>query len=455
MKRFLLFVFLLVFITSVYPEDKQFSRWSLSPEFGVVKFDGDALQPTTSAFLNTTNTFGYGANIEYAITPIWGMSFDYFTLPFKGIYTSPVDTFSTKLTNYNVSATVNISRMIFPQTTAKLYVNVSFGIGFANYKFDVKPVLSTAAPLTPAYGNSLIIPMTISVEYNLTKSVSFGAKVRYLTSTRDNLEGIKMTQGATNDRLMMGSLFLSYKLGANKKDHLRNIKMNEFTPDEGLTLARLNSERINKLDKDLKKLDKKVDYQGKRIDSIAQFLSDDGPDSDGDGVPDVRDKSPNTPPNTPVNFWGRPLKINYGNISDDASSENNQNVSNRSRKTNNRKTNSSYDSGCNCDDVPAVYFDFDRIELDDNALIIISKIVKKMKEDPSLYVEVRGYCDYIGKNPYNETLSKRRAERVKAEMVKVWKVPANHILVNGKGKIIEPRIKYKPNRRCDFFFDRQ
>jgi outer membrane protein OmpA-like peptidoglycan-associated protein len=58
----------------------------------------------------------------------------------------------------------------------------------------------------------------------------------------------------------------------------------------------------------------------------------------------------------------------------------------------------------------------------------------------------------MGVNPYNNLLSQRRSDRVKAEMVKMWKIPADHIIANGKGKVIEPRIKYRPNRRCDFFF---
>jgi OmpA-OmpF porin, OOP family len=203
-----------------------------------------------------------------------------------------------------------------------------------------------------------------------------------------------------------------------------------------LALATLNSDRINKLDKELKKLDKKVDSQGRRIDSIAKFLSNDGPDSDGDGVPDVRDMDPNTPPNTPVDFWGKPMK----NIV----------INNNSSTQNNSST-----SYGNYDDTPAVYFNFDRIDLDNEALETISKIAFRMKADPNLYVEVRGYCDYLGKNPYNELLSKKRAERVKSELVKIWKLPSDHIIANGKGKIIEPRIKYRPNRRCDFFFDKQ
>jgi len=438
MKRFTLIVIAIVLTTTVRPENKNFSRWSLSPEIGLNKFDGDAAQKLTSAFVTTSNNLSVGVDLEYALTPIWGVSFDYLSLPFTGIYSAPQDTFTTKLNNIALSMTFNFSRMLFPQTNTKLIVNGSVGLGFASYSFDVKsiPQASPVIPITPAYGNSGSIPVTFSMEYNLSKSLGVGAKVRYITFTKDNLEGVKTYQGVTNDRILMGSLFLRYKLNATKKDHLRNIRMNEFSPDEGLALATLNSDRINKLDKELKKLDKKVDSQGRRIDSIAKFLSNDGPDSDGDGVPDVRDMDPNTPPNTPVDFWGKPMK----NIV----------INNNSSTQNNSST-----SYGNYDDTPAVYFNFDRIDLDNEALETISKIAFRMKADPNLYVEVRGYCDYLGKNPYNELLSKKRAERVKSELVKIWKLPSDHIIANGKGKIIEPRIKYRPNRRCDFFFDKQ
>jgi outer membrane protein OmpA-like peptidoglycan-associated protein len=436
MKRFLLIVFVIVLAIDVCPEDKKsFSKWSFTPEIGINKFDGDAIQPLTNAFITTANNFSFGVCLERGITPIWGMSLEYLNLPFKGINSSPLDTFSTKLSEVNLGVTINFSRMIFPQTNSKLVINGTLGIGLAHYNFNVKPVLPLTAgsPLVPAYGSAGAIPFTISIEYNINKSYALGGKVRYISYTKDNLEGVRNFQGVTNDRIIMGTLFLRYKINANNKEHLRNIRMNEFSPDEGLALATLNSDRINKLDKELKKLDKKVDNQGKRIDSIARFLSNDGPDSDGDGVPDVRDKDPHTPPNTPVDFWGRPMNITVNNSS-------------------NNSTNNSFG---NNEDTPSVYFDFDRIDLDNHSLETISKIAARMKADPNLYVEVRGYCDYLGKNPYNESLSKRRADRVKAELVKIWKLPADHIISNGKGKIIEPRIKYRPNRRCDFFFDKQ
>jgi len=41
---------------------------------------------------------------------------------------------------------------------------------------------------------------------------------------------------------------------------------------------------------------------------------------------------------------------------------------------------------------------------------------------------------------------------VKRELVKIWGIADDRIIANGKGKIILPQMKYRPNRRCEFFF---
>ena len=290
------------------------------------------------------------------------------------------------------------------------------------------------------YGVSGTCPISFALEYNFSKPLAVGAKVRYQAHTKDNLEGVTYLNydGVTNDFVGLGTIYLRYKLNSKSKDHLRNIKWDVYDPDKGLLLAQELEKKLNKLTTKVDTIDKKVKDLIPRVVKLENMLSNDGPDSDGDGVPDVRDLSPNTPPNTPVDFWGRALGISSSNLTGNSGVSSKVDSKNR----------------INWDDVPAVYFDFDKIDLDDNALITISKIAAKMKTDPTLYVEVRGYCDYSGNNPYNNLLSQRRSDRVKAELVKVWGIPFDHIISNGKGKVIEPRIKYRPNRRCDFFFGR-
>ncbi|MDP4240139.1 MAG: OmpA family protein [Bacteroidota bacterium] len=450
MKRILLFIFTSLFIITAYPENKGFSRWSFVPEYGYNYFDGDINQNLTNLFPTSFRNITFGATLEYALTPIWGLGLDYFFFPLRANNNSPAPiAINTDLYTSDFNATLNFTRWIFPNSKSKFYINGSIGIGFAYYTFDVRyangnkvlasdtyvdqkyngqirPILLCQNQQPMKYGLAGSVPVSFSVEYNFSRPLAIGAKVQYRAYTKDNLEGVTNLNwdGVTNDFVAAGTLFLRYKFNSIKKNHLRNINWNVYQPDEGLLLAKNLEKKFDKLKGKVDSIGNKVDSLIPRVAKLENILSNDGPDSDGDGVPDVRDLEPNTPANTPVDFWGRTLKIPV----------------NTSRQ------------GGSIDDIPAVYFDFDRIDLDDNALVAISKVAAKMNADPSLYVEVRGYCDYMGNNPYNNLLSQRRSDRVKAELVKMWKIPFDHIISNGKGKVIEPRLKYRPNRRCDFFF---
>ena len=465
MKRFLAYIFTFTIITTVLSQNsqqKEFSRWSITPEYGYNYFDGDINQDLTNIFPTSVRDITYGATIEYSLTPIWGLSLDYFFFPLRANTFSPTNLFiNTDLYTSCFNATINFTRWIFPETKSKFYVSGSIGLGFAYYSFNVKypngnsiggsdtykdskydgmirPILLYQNNAPMKYGLAGSCPVTFSFEYNFSKPLAIGARVHYRAYTKDNLEGVTYLNwdGVTNDFIAAATLYLRFKFNVFKKDHIRLIPNSVFDPDKGLIEANILATKLDKLRKRVDNLNAKVDSLVPRVTKLENMMANDGPDSDGDGVPDVRDLAPNTPPNTPVDFWGRPLAItaqvpkNSANI---ATAEVVKNI-------------------INWDDIPAVYFDFDRIDLDNDALITIRKVSAKMKADPSLCVEVRGYCDYMGNNPYNNLLSQRRSDRVKAEMVKIWGIPFNRIISNGKGKVIEPKIKYRPNRRCDFFF---
>ena len=418
--------------------EKKFTGWSFSFEGGYNFFDGDITQDQNSIFPASTRTPSLGGTVEYALTPIWGLALDFYNFPLAAVWKSgktEIAHLKTNLYTSNINATINFTRWIFPETKTKFYVFGSLGLGMAYFTYDVTPRIDTV-PKT--FGLAGTIPVTFSAEYNFSKTITAGLRLHYRAHTKDDLEGITKLNyaGVTNDYIAAGQFYVRYKLHVLNKKHKRNITMSEYEPNVAVDISKKNADDIIKLDAAINKLEHRVDTLAKRMDSIAGVLSVNGPDSDGDGVPDVRDRDPKTPRNTPVDFWGKSIPAPPV-----ANTVNNNN-------TNTTVTKTIYVS----DDIPAVYFDFDKIDLDDDALVTIQKIAARMKADPNLYVEVRGYCDYMGVNPYNNLLSQRRSDRVKAEMVKMWKIPADHIIANGKGKVIEPRIKYRPNRRCDFFF---
>jgi outer membrane protein OmpA-like peptidoglycan-associated protein len=103
-----------------------------------------------------------------------------------------------------------------------------------------------------------------------------------------------------------------------------------------------------------------------------------------------------------------------------------------------------------------ILFEFDKAYLKRESLDILDKLVKIMKGDPSLRVEVRGHTDSTGDSGYNQKLSERRADAVAEYMIKNGISPerlrstgfgetrplSSNDTAEGRGR----------NRRTEFFF---
>ena len=423
MKRFLIYIFSFLITFTAYPENKDFSRWSFAPEYGYNRFDGDIYTGNIQIVPTSSSKITYGATLEYGLTPIWGFSLDYFHLPLTAKNNSSTININTDLNTSDLNATVNFTRLIFPQSKSKIYINGALGLGYAMYSFN------SAAPskgIDLKSDNAFSIPITLSGEYNISKTIALGAKVQYRAFNKDNLEGVSTLnfKGNSNDFVGSGTFFLRYKFTSAKKNNLRNVKMDAFSPDNGLILSKINAEKLNRLDNEIAKLEGIVNYQNRLIDSLNLYLVNVSSTLNGVGVQDVRETQNNTLSNKSVDSKGRPLKS----------------------KANTSKSKEVIE------EIPAVYFEFNKTELDDKALVAISKIANKMKSDPSLFIEVRGYCDNLDNEKQNNQLSQRRSDRVKSELVNYWKIPYSRIITNAKVNVVETLLKSRPNRRCDIFF---
>lgn len=57
-----------------------------------------------------------------------------------------------------------------------------------------------------------------------------------------------------------------------------------------------------------------------------------------------------------------------------------------------------------------IYFDYDKANIRSDAALELDKVVKIMKENPTMVIEIASHTDSRGKKPYNEKLSDRRAK---------------------------------------------
>jgi len=116
-------------------------------------------------------------------------------------------------------------------------------------------------------------------------------------------------------------------------------------------------------------------------------------DSDGDGVPDIKDKCPNTPKNLAVDHNGCPIITTL-----------------------------------------RINFDFNKWDVKKIYYPEIKNVAEVLKANPHLKIEVAGHTDNIGSAKYNLWLSKKRAEAVKNILVNVYKVNPNRIVAKGYGE---------------------
>ena len=104
-----------------------------------------------------------------------------------------------------------------------------------------------------------------------------------------------------------------------------------------------------------------------------------------------------------------------------------------------------------------VFFDFDRANLRDDARKIITEGVAYAKNNSKTVLTVTGHADTSGSAAYNMGLSERRADAVKAELIRQG-VSANEISVRFKGES-EPLVqtgdgvKEPQNRRVEIVLE--
>ena len=131
-------------------------------------------------------------------------------------------------------------------------------------------------------------------------------------------------------------------------------------------------------------------------------------DSDGDGVVDTRDLCPGTPPGTPVDVNGC-SDIDGDGISDRVDSCPSS-PAGQAVMTN----------GCAAEQsvvLDGVNFEFNSAKLEVNAQRLLDRVGQSLRDSPTFIVELQGHTDNIGTDAYNLILSQDRANAVKAYLI--------------------------------------
>ncbi len=81
-----------------------------------------------------------------------------------------------------------------------------------------------------------------------------------------------------------------------------------------------------------------------------------------------------------------------------------------------------------------IYFDFNKSSIKPESRSTLDRAIKIMIDNPGIRVRIEGHTDSVGSDSYNQTLSQKRADSVKAYLVKEGAINASRIVSVGRGE---------------------
>lgn len=174
------------------------------------------------------------------------------------------------------------------------------------------------------------------------------------------------------------------------------------------------------------------------IDNFEDFDGKPDPDNDQDGIPDAVDKCPGTDKTVAE---GIDTKETYNDYDDDDGCPD-------------KKPEIAVDKGKSIV-LEGVYFATGSANLTNNSKAVLDKVVRTLKENQEIEVEIRGYTDNTGSYETNLALSQKRADAVKVYLMSNG-IDASRIKAIGFGpeNPIAPNTTREgraKNRRIEFF----
>jgi outer membrane protein OmpA-like peptidoglycan-associated protein len=94
-----------------------------------------------------------------------------------------------------------------------------------------------------------------------------------------------------------------------------------------------------------------------------------------------------------------------------------------------------------------VYFAFDSAHVSDRAAATLQRASTRLQQCPNLLIRLDGYADWVGRAPYNRTLSERRAAAVRDFYAEAG-IDASRFIVRGNGEIQPPCPAGHAGRGC-------
>jgi len=392
--------------------DNAFRTFSIGIEGGVLS-PLTFLGPNKQDFKSPHEQIGYGGFIKEQILPSFGLQANFLMGKDAGAvtYGNQVDgtytSFSTKI-NYAVDLSANFTlaniNWRHQQTFIQPYITLGGGV------IGYQPTLTDAnGTITQAKSREFYVPVGAGLKFDLARGINLdlGYQINFVNA--DDFDGFAAS--TTNDHFSYAHVGLEFALGGRSKP-----QMATHNPVSSMRTEYLMSEHRLQIQLDQEKaqnaqLRSDLNTTNANLNTTNANLAKLTTDSDGDGVPDVYDKCPNTPKGTAVDGSGCPLPEKKPDVKVYVTKEDKEVVN---------------------EAVKNLEFDFGKSTIRQHSFESLNKLAQLLV-NKGFSLKLAGYTDNIGSVSANLKLSKDRAAAVKTYLAQQG-VDSSKITAEGYGK---------------------
>ncbi len=421
---FLFFASLASFAQAPFTGTSQFRKFSFGINVGTLR--PSIITGGANDFTKPIYTFGYGANVKYQFTHLFGLQADFLKGKLKGNndnnYWNGLPATDRKNSSFktdldfalSLSGVLTFGNINWLSSKTRIVPYITGGGGIMNYK---PVIVRTGTTTEVAYDNgttlhNFFVPVGIGLKFNLSEMINLDLGYRANIVDNDNFDGTTTAHANVHkDKFSYGFIGVEFAFGKKGKKQLMfdnpASKMNDI-------------------------LQSQITHIQTEVDSLKMGITD----SDGDGIADIFDKEPNTPKGCPVDAHGVSRDTDGDGVPD---CKDKQLITPTECQPvdadgvgkcpdpeccKNRMADS---SACSIGDLPSVSFTGRSWNLKSDGKAMLSTVATKLKASAACSITVTGYP---AASKASQSLCNKRVEAVKTYLVEKEGISADRINTN-------------------------
>jgi len=369
---------------------KDFRTWSIGLNGGMLTHYTPFNGSSNGDFRTPQESWGYGGYIKKQIVPGFGIQADFLAGKVKGFRANALpsptaaqdnSSFETRIDwSAAVSANFTIANLSLNQKRNFLSPYVTAGAGYMSSSANVQSQAGIPNGASTGYNENWFVPVGAGFKLGVSKGVNIDLGYTVSFMKTNNFDGV---QGASNDKFSYAHAGVEIALGKKGTSQLQNFSpiaaIREESAAESAELRRaLSTSEQN------------------RLRDQEQYAKDMG-DDDMDGVANKFDKCPGTVANTVVDGAGCPLKQPRPQVTEKVI------ITEADRKVVNEA-------------IRDLEFDLGKATIRSTSNRTLDRVAALLVEK-NFSLKLAGHTDNTGSMALNLSLSKDRAEAVKAYLV--------------------------------------